>query len=115
MRSVHWWRTVFYLIPAVALYTIVLGTVSLLSTLFDRTGNVAHACARAWARWILEEIGVAYEIARLSFQNGEHKSAEYLAIHPHGSVPALTFWYSVSLRISTPTSRPMRKPERPKR
>lgn len=42
------------------------------------------------ARWILEEIGVAYEIARLSFQKGEHKAPEYLEIHPHGSVPALT-------------------------
>ena len=65
MRSVHWWRTVFYLIPAVALYTIVLGTVSLLSTLFDRTGNVAHACARAWARWILGTTGVRVRVRGL--------------------------------------------------
>lgn len=41
------------------------------------------------ARWILEEIGVAHEVVRLSFSQGEHKSPEYLAIHPHGSVPAL--------------------------
>ena len=27
--SFHWWRTVFFLIPAIALYTIVLGTLSL--------------------------------------------------------------------------------------
>ena len=49
MREFHWWRTVFYLIPAVTLYTIALGTVSLVSTLIDRTGNFAHRCARAWA------------------------------------------------------------------
>ena len=33
----HWWRTVFFLIPAIALYTIVLGTLSLGSSLFQKT------------------------------------------------------------------------------
>ena len=33
----HWWRTVFFLIPAIALYTIVLGTLSLASSLFEKT------------------------------------------------------------------------------
>ena len=61
----HWWRTVFYLIPAVTLYTIVLGTVSLLSTLLDRSGNFAHACARTWARLILKTTGVRVSVAGL--------------------------------------------------
>ena len=30
----HWWRTVFYLIPAISLYTLVLGTASIVSSLF---------------------------------------------------------------------------------
>ncbi len=50
----HWWRTVFYLIPAVTLYTVVLGATSLVSTLFDRSGDFAHRCARAWASLILK-------------------------------------------------------------
>ena len=50
----HWWRTVFFLIPAIALYTIVLGTLSLLSVLVDRQGHLAHRCARAWAWLILK-------------------------------------------------------------
>lgn len=54
----HWWRTVFFLIPAVTVYTIVLGTVSLLSTLFDPSGDVGHRCARAWAWLILKTTGV---------------------------------------------------------
>jgi 1-acyl-sn-glycerol-3-phosphate acyltransferase len=58
MRQFHWWRTVFYLIPAVSLYTIALGTVSILSTLFDRTGDFGHKCARAWSRLILKTTGV---------------------------------------------------------
>jgi 1-acyl-sn-glycerol-3-phosphate acyltransferase len=49
----HWWRTVFYLIPAVTLYTIACGIVSLLSTLVDRRGHFAHRCARLWASLIL--------------------------------------------------------------
>jgi 1-acyl-sn-glycerol-3-phosphate acyltransferase len=61
----HWWRTVFYLIPAVTLYTIVLGTISLFSTLFDRTGNFAHGCARTWARWILRTTGVHVSVSGL--------------------------------------------------
>jgi 1-acyl-sn-glycerol-3-phosphate acyltransferase len=56
--SFHWWRTVFYLIPLVTIYTIVMGTLSLVSTLIDRTGKLAHQCARTWARLILRTTGV---------------------------------------------------------
>jgi len=35
----HWWRTVFFLIPAISVYTIVLGTLSILSTFVDRKGE----------------------------------------------------------------------------
>ena len=41
------------------------------------------------ARWALEELGVEHEVERISFRSGDHKKPEYLAIHPHGSVPAL--------------------------
>jgi 1-acyl-sn-glycerol-3-phosphate acyltransferase len=54
----HWWRTVFFLIPAIAVYTIVLGTISVLSTVFDPSGDVGHRCARAWAWLILRTTGV---------------------------------------------------------
>ena len=40
-------------------------------------------------RWLLEELGVLYELVRLDLGKGDHKKAEYLAIHPHGVVPAL--------------------------
>ena len=65
LPPVHWWRTVFYLIPLVSVYTIVLGTTSLVSTLFDRSGNFAHACARAWARLILGTTGVRVRVSGL--------------------------------------------------
>lgn len=61
----HWWRTVFYLIPLVSLYTIVLGATSLVSTLFDRTGDFGHKCARTWSSWILKTTGVRVRVRGL--------------------------------------------------
>ncbi len=40
-------------------------------------------------RWLLEELDVPYDLHRLDLSKGEHKRPEYLAIHPHGVVPAL--------------------------
>ena len=40
-------------------------------------------------RWVLEELGVPYELAQLDMTKGEHKKPEYMKIHPHGAVPAL--------------------------
>lgn len=61
----HWWRTVFFLIPAISVYTIVLGTISIASTLFDRSGDLAHGCARLWARLILKTTGVRVTVRGL--------------------------------------------------
>lgn len=61
----HWWRTVFYLIPAISLYTLVLGTASIASSLFDRRGHFAHACARAWSWLILKTTGVHVRVEGL--------------------------------------------------
>lgn len=41
-------------------------------------------------RWMLEEIGAPYELVRLDLAKGEQKKPEYLKIHPHGAVPALS-------------------------
>ena len=40
-------------------------------------------------RWLLEEIGVTYQLHVVSLWRGAHKSKEYLEIHPLGKVPAL--------------------------
>jgi 1-acyl-sn-glycerol-3-phosphate acyltransferase len=61
----HWWRTVFFLIPAITVYTIVLGAVSIVSSLFDSRGYMAHACARAWSWLILKTTGVRVAVEGL--------------------------------------------------
>ena len=79
----HWYRTVFFLIPAIAVYTIVLGTLSILSTFVDRKGHAAHWCARAWSWLILATTGVDVECqgararharrdVHLHFESSEH-------------------------------------------
>ena len=53
-------------------------------TLFYAPG----ACSMA-SHIVLEESGEKYEAKRMDLSKGEQKSADYLAIHPLGRVPAL--------------------------
>jgi len=61
----HWWRTVFFLIPAISVYTVVLGVASIVSSVFDHRGYFAHGCARAWSWLILKTTGVSVTIEGL--------------------------------------------------
>ena len=95
----HWWRTVFFLIPAISLYTIVLGTLSLLSVLVDRRGHLAHRCARAWAWLILKTTGVTVDIEGL---DGLPRDRPYLFLANHQSIydiPVLFWHLPYQLRI----------------
>jgi 1-acyl-sn-glycerol-3-phosphate acyltransferase len=65
MKPWDWWRTVFFLIPAIGIYTIVLGTASLLSSVVDRRGDFGHRCARAWSWLILKTTGVTVHVTGL--------------------------------------------------
>jgi len=90
--SFHLFRTVFYLIPLIAIYTIVMGTLSLASSLFTRSGRFAHGCARTWAWLILATTGVDTEIHGLQ---RVPRGKPYLFISNHQSIydiPVL-FWY----------------------
>ena len=39
--------------------------------------------------WALEELGVPYDYVEIDATKQEHRSPEYLALNPHGKVPAL--------------------------
>ena len=79
----HWWRTVFFLIPAISVYTIVLGTLSIVSTFVDRKGHAAHWCARAWSSLILATTGVQVEVLGLDRVKPDET---YIFISNHQSI-----------------------------
>jgi 1-acyl-sn-glycerol-3-phosphate acyltransferase len=95
----HWWRTVFYLIPAISLYTVVLGTLSIGSSLFEKRGYFAHWCARTWSRLILVTTGVRVKVAGLErLQPGR----TYVFVANHQSIydiPVLFWALPYQLRI----------------
>jgi len=95
----HWWRTVFFLIPVISVYTIVLGTLSIGSSLFEKRGYFAHWCARTWSRLILRTTGVRVDI------NGLERlvpGRTYLFVANHQSIydiPILFWSLPYQLRI----------------
>jgi len=50
-------RSYFFWDPLIWIYTIILGTLSLVSSLLDRDGSIQHRFARLWSRMILRTIG----------------------------------------------------------
>ncbi len=87
----HWWRTVFFLIPAIGVYTIVLGVVSIGSSVFGGRGDLGHRCARGWSWLILATTGVDVE-----FHGAEHLTpgASYVFTANHQSIYdiPIVFW-----------------------
>ena len=53
-NALSWTRSILLLDPLIYLYTVVLGTLSLLASLFDRRGRVQHWFARTWSWLILK-------------------------------------------------------------
>ena len=43
----------------------------------------------ARARWMLEELGVPYEVKKIDLAAGEQKRPDYLRLNPNGTVPTL--------------------------
>ncbi|HEY6306982.1 MAG TPA: lysophospholipid acyltransferase family protein [Candidatus Angelobacter sp.] len=58
-------RSYFIWDPLIWLYTIVLGALSLICSLFDRDGRIQHGFARFWSRMILGTIGAQITVEGL--------------------------------------------------
>ncbi len=95
----HWWRTVFFLIPAISVYTIVLGAASIVSSLWDTRGYFAHRCARAWSWLILKTTGVRVAVEGLDRVT---RGQTYVFVSNHQSIydtPVLFWSLPFQLRI----------------
>lgn len=95
----HWWRTVFFLIPAIAIYTIVLGILSLLVGLIDGSGRLPHKCAQWWGRAILFTSGVRIRLGGLPLP-ADGASCVFVANHSSiYDTPILLTALAVQLRL----------------
>lgn len=87
----HWWRTVFFLIPTIGVYTSVLGTISVIAG-FAGAQRLAHGCARLWAWSILATTGVNVTVRGME---RVERGRPYLFVANHQSfydIPVI-FWY----------------------
>jgi 1-acyl-sn-glycerol-3-phosphate acyltransferase len=85
--------------PAIAVYTIVLRTISLASSFFDRVGRFAHKCARAWSWLILKTTGVSVDVQGL---DRLPRATSYVFAANHQSIydiPVLFWTLDFELRI----------------
>jgi 1-acyl-sn-glycerol-3-phosphate acyltransferase len=87
------------LIPAIAVYTIVLGIASITSSFFDRRGYFAHGCARAWSWLILATTSVDVTVQGL---DRIERGKTYVFVANHQSIydiPTLFWSIPFQLRI----------------
>src|SRR5437867_11462358 len=58
-------RSLFFTAPLIFLYTAIMGSISVVSSLLDSRGRVQHGCARLWSRLILWTSGVRVHVVGL--------------------------------------------------
>jgi 1-acyl-sn-glycerol-3-phosphate acyltransferase len=87
-------------IPLIYLYTIVMGSLSLLLSLYDPAGKKQHWCAQVWCRMIARTAG-----ARVRVHGAENiqPGASYVFLSTHQSymdIPAMLGYLPAQLRIA---------------
>jgi 1-acyl-sn-glycerol-3-phosphate acyltransferase len=92
-------RSYFIWDPLIWLYTIVLGSVSLLISLFDREGDLQHGMARLWSRMILGTIGARVTVEGLE-KIDTSKARVYVVNHLSAlDIPVLYVYLPFHFRI----------------
>lgn len=91
-------------IPLIYLYTIIMGSLSLTLSLYDRVGRKQHWCARVWCKMIARTAG-----ARVHVHGAEHiqPGASYVFLSSHQSymdIPAMLGYLPAQLRIAAKKS-----------
>lgn len=61
-EKVSYARSLLVVAPLIFVYTIVMGSLSVMSSLFDANGRLQHGCSRIWSRLILWTSGVKVRV-----------------------------------------------------
>ena len=77
-------RSYFIFLPLIYLYTAIMGSLSLLSSFFDRDGRMQHWFARTWSRMILQTASV-----RVTIEGLEHIDPAQAAVYAANHLSAL--------------------------
>jgi 1-acyl-sn-glycerol-3-phosphate acyltransferase len=92
-------RSYFIWDPLIWLYTIVLGGLSLISSLFDRSGRIQHGFARVWSKAILGTIGCPIVVEGLE-RIDTSKAHVYVVNHLSAlDIPVLYVYLPFQFRI----------------
>lgn len=65
LEALSWLRSILILNNLIYLYTVVLGTCSLIVSLFESSGRIQHRLARVWSWLILKTIGASVTVEGL--------------------------------------------------
>ncbi|MGO8986946.1 MAG: lysophospholipid acyltransferase family protein [Terriglobales bacterium] len=104
----HGWlsrlRSYFFLAPLIWLYTIVLGTISLFCSLFDRGGRIQHNLAAFWSRLIMKTILSPVKITGINHLStpapGSSRACVYAVTHASAlDIPILYVYLPFQFRI----------------
>jgi 1-acyl-sn-glycerol-3-phosphate acyltransferase len=92
-------RSYFIWDPLIWFYTIVLGSLSLISSLFDRDGSIQHGFARFWSRMILGTIGASVTVEGME-KIDTSKAHVYVVNHLSAlDIPVLYLYLPFQFRI----------------
>ena len=103
--SHHGWlsrlRSYFILAPLIWAYTIILGTVSLICSLFDRNGRIQHKFARFWSQLVMKTILSPVQVTGMNNDGFDNSRPRVYAV-THASaldIPILYVYLPFQFRI----------------
>ena len=92
-------RSYFLFDPLIWIYTIILGFISLLCSLFDPSGRIQHGFARLWSKMILGTIGIKVQVEGLD-KIDTSKPKVYVVNHLSAlDIPVLYVYLPFQFRI----------------
>jgi 1-acyl-sn-glycerol-3-phosphate acyltransferase len=93
-------RSYFVLAPLIWAYTIVLGTISLICSFFDRDGSIQHNLARFWSWLIMKTILSPVKVTGIEHTIDNSKPRVYAVTHASAlDIPILYVYLPFQFRI----------------